>query len=149
MSYARVQNDRIVKHPFRVPDVLDRRHDLRGATFERLADFGIHEVVTVPKPADTATTTFDVSVELVSSEPVVVSQVWTERPKTQSELDGEARQANESTLQDRARAALAQNRDFLALDPPSNGQLRLQVDRLSRQMNGLIRLVVSEFDGTD
>lgn len=48
---------------------------------------GWFEVADTARPADTATTTFDRAVELVNGTPTVV---WTERAKTQVELDAQA-----------------------------------------------------------
>lgn len=98
MTYARIVDDELI-HPFRVPNVLDRIHDLRDADAGRLAEFGIYEVVEVPRPADTDTTTHDLTVEVVDGVP---SQVWTERLWTQDELAAiaarEARDARDTFL---------------------------------------------------
>lgn len=59
------------------------------------------------------------------------------------------RSANESTIRQRADAALQANRDFLALASPTNAQTLAQVKALTRQNNGLIRLILNRLDGTD
>lgn len=64
--------------------------DLRTLDPAGLAATGWAAVVEVPRPADTATTTTDLSYALISGAP---TQVWTERPWTQAELDQQARQA--------------------------------------------------------
>lgn len=56
---------------------------------------------------------------------------------------------NESTIRDRAGQALAANLTFLAAASPTNAQVVAQVKALTRQNNGLIRLVLNRFDGTD
>jgi len=56
---------------------------------------------------------------------------------------------NRSTLTDRAAQALAANRVYLGLASPSAAQQRTQLDRLTRQHNALIRLVLGLLDGTD
>lgn len=107
---------------------------------------GWFAVADTPRPADTATTTFDRSVELVDNTPTVV---WTERAKTQAELDAEANTTNRATIEDRARTALATNRTFLGLSSPTNAQNAAQIKALTRQMNGVIRLLLGQLDGTD
>lgn len=97
MTYALVDNP---DSPTVIQEVRGPRREetklLDGTTLRRPADgwtdlqlrrCGLLPVATVPKPADTATTTHDLTVELVSGVP---TQVWTERPKTQAELDAEA-----------------------------------------------------------
>ncbi len=50
----------------------------------------------------------------------------------------------------RLRAALGSNRTFLALDSPTNAQVVAQVRRLTRQMNGVVRLTLVDLgDGAD
>lgn len=56
---------------------------------------------------------------------------------------------NGDTLRQAARDALAANRAFLAVASPTNAQTLAQVRALTRQMNGLARLVINQLDGTD
>jgi hypothetical protein len=65
--------------------------------------------------------------------------------------DGEAasRNANALALRDRAAQALAANAAFLAADAPTNAQAVGQVQRLTRQVDALIRLVLGDFGSTD
>lgn len=56
---------------------------------------------------------------------------------------------NEATLRSRATDALATNRTFLALTSPTNAQVSAQVKALTKQNQGLIRLLLQRFDGTD
>lgn len=58
-------------------------------------------------------------------------------------------QDNEETIRAAAKDALAVNKAFVALASPSNAQVVAQVKAVSRQMNGLIRLVNNQLDGTD
>lgn len=51
-----------------------------------------------------------------------------------------------STLAGKARAALAANATFLALASPTNAQVVAQVQRLTRENNALIRLVVAALE---
>lgn len=93
MSTYALVTDGIIDHPYRVPSVLrtdDRDYDLRSLDPDLLAVHGIYEVVQVARPADTDTTTHDRTVELVDGVPTVV---WTQRAKTQAELDAEAEAA--------------------------------------------------------
>lgn len=55
---------------------------------------GYFAVTAVERPADTATTTFDLTVELIAGVP---TEVWTERAKTQEELDAEAAADRQAT----------------------------------------------------
>ena len=48
-----------------------------------------------------------------------------------------------------ARTALATNRTYVGLASPSNAQTVAQVKALSRQVNGLIRVLLGDFSGTD
>lgn len=48
-----------------------------------------------------------------------------------------------------ARSALAANRTYVALASPTTAQTTAQVKALSRQVNGLIRVLLASFDGTD
>ena len=59
-------------------------------------------------------------------------------------LDG-----NRVTLTERARTALAGNRDFLDLATPTNAQTLAQVRALTKQMNVVIRLIVGDLTSTD
>lgn len=56
---------------------------------------------------------------------------------------------NRTTLEQRAANALQTNRDFLALATPTNAQVVAQVKALTRQNNGIIRLLLGRLDGTD
>jgi len=57
--------------------------------------------------------------------------------------------SNEATIQDRAASALATNTAFLAIASPSNLQILNQLKAITRQNQGLIRLGLHKFDGTD
>lgn len=56
---------------------------------------------------------------------------------------------NESTIRAQAAQALATNRAFLAIATPTNAQTLAQVKALTRQTNGIIRLLLGALDGTD
>lgn len=107
---------------------------------------GYYPVTDVPRPADTATTTFDRSVTLVAGVPTVV---WTERPMTAPELANATANTNRATIQTQAATALDTNRTFLAIATPTNAQTLAQVKALTRQNNGIIRLLLNQLDGTN
>ena len=56
---------------------------------------------------------------------------------------------NAEVLRGRGRQALAGNRDYLALEPKTQADVVAQVAALTRQNNGLIRLALNIYDGTD
>lgn len=56
---------------------------------------------------------------------------------------------NGATLRDRAAQALAANATFLGLGAPSNAQVLAQVQRLTRECSGIIRLLLGQLDTTD
>lgn len=58
-------------------------------------------------------------------------------------------QVNRMTLEEQAAQALAGNRAFLAIASPSNAQVLAQTKALTRQNNGIIRLLLNLNDGTD
>jgi hypothetical protein len=68
-------------------------------------------------------------------------------PTPEERAAGEA--GNEVTVRDQASAALATNATFLGIASPTNAQTAAQVKALTRQVDGLIRLAVGRFDGTD
>lgn len=55
---------------------------------------------------------------------------------------------NAATLRSRALTALDANATFLALASPTNAQVVAQVQKLTRECNGLIRLALSQLDDT-
>jgi hypothetical protein len=61
----------------------------------------------------------------------------------------ESRNANEETLRSQALTALQTNRDFIALPSPTQAQTLAQVKALSRQSNGVIRMLLGQLDGTN
>lgn len=60
-----------------------------------------------------------------------------------------AEETNHRTLEQQAATAMETNRTFIALAPPTAAQVTAQVKALSRQNNGLIRIMLARFDGTD
>lgn len=72
-------------------------------------------------------------------------------PGLVSELQAlnETKASNESTLRAQAKAAYAGNKTFLDLQSPTNVQVLAQVKFLTRQMQGMIRLVNQEFDSVE
>jgi len=60
-----------------------------------------------------------------------------------------SRNANEETLRSQALQALQANRDFLAIASPTQAQTLAQVKALTRQSNGVIRMLLGQLDGTN
>lgn len=107
---------------------------------------GWYEVVETARPADDATTTYDRSITIQNGTPTVT---WTARPKTQAELDADTQNTNRATIQQQAATALDTNRTFLALASPTNAQTLAQVKALTRQNQGIIRLLLNQLDSTN
>jgi hypothetical protein len=63
---------------------------------------------------------------------------------TSATLD--ATSANARQIETASRSALAQNKAFLALASPTNADVLAQVKALTRQMNGVIRLLLGQLD---
>lgn len=57
-------------------------------------------------------------------------------------------QRNKATIEDQAATALGTNATFLAIASPTNAQIAAQVKALTRQNNGIIRLILNKLDGT-
>jgi hypothetical protein len=55
---------------------------------------------------------------------------------------------NQTTIRSRAQTALTTNATYLALASPSTAQTTAQVQALTRECNGLIRLLLDLFDST-
>ncbi len=77
--------------------------DLRGATDTKAAQAGWLPVVDTPRPADTATTTTDYSVTLVTGKPTVT---WTSRARTTDEISADARLDDLTARVERLEAAV-------------------------------------------
>lgn len=119
---------------------------------------GWFEVVDAPRPADTATTTFDRSVELIAGVPTVT---WTERAKTPTELDAEATAANSDTLRTQVRDSIATLRTSIdslqAITDKANNQINAadtkdvarEARRIARQVIALSRLLVGALESSD
>ncbi len=56
---------------------------------------------------------------------------------------------NRVTIEQQAITALNTNKTFLAIAAPTQAQTLAQVKMLTRQNNGIIRLILQRFDGTD
>ena len=116
-------------------------------TAVELAQCGWYTVRQTARPADTATATYDRSIVYVAGQGPV--ETWTQRLKTQAELDADAATANSATIRQQANTALDSNRTYLAIASPTNAQVVAQVRALTQQMNGVIRLVLGKLDGAN
>jgi hypothetical protein len=58
-------------------------------------------------------------------------------------------QANHQSIQRAAQTALNANRVFLALATPTQAQNLAHIQALTRQNQGIIRLLLQQFDGTN
>lgn len=74
---------------------------------------------------------------------------WTTWASVDDQAALESLAANRRAIHTAASKAFANNQTFLALTVPTNAQTLAQVKALTRQNNGLIRLLLQRFDGTD
>lgn len=112
--------------------------------------------VTTSKAIDLAQLSGEMSGAALSMSTVGGSSTIVGEAVTQAALDTAVtahvainRDGNRATLQQQAQAALAANRTFVAIASPTNAQVAAQVKALTRQNNGIIRLLLGQFDGTD
>lgn len=135
-----------------VPSNLVRRSDggkvlyWDGITDAELNACGWFRVTTTTRPADTATQIAVRSLTVVAGVP---TETWTMRSKTQAELDADRDATNKATIRQQADTALGNNRTYLAIASPTNAQVIAQVRALTQQMNGVIRLILGNFEGTN
>lgn len=161
MTYALV-TDNTIRSIGPLPKVAQRLDD---GTWRKLADdtteqqrCGYHEVVDIPRPDDTTTTTHDYSVELVDGTPTVV---WTPRPKTADELSAETEQANDATLRQQARSSIDTLRTSIDslkaitdkansdIGPRDTKDVARETRRVARQVLALSRLMLGALDNID
>jgi hypothetical protein len=64
-------------------------------------------------------------------------------------LPRDAADYNRDVIEERAVAALTNNIDYLAIASPTSAQAAAQIKDLTRQMNGIIRLLLNRLDSTD
>ena len=104
-------------------------------------------LIRTPRPADTATTTFD---RVLTVGPTSVSEGWAERPLTAEEATTRARSTRAEAIDGRVDAALTANLAWLGRTAaPTNALVLEHIDRLTRQVNGLIRHVFDRLDSTE
>lgn len=58
-------------------------------------------------------------------------------------------ETNAATIRTAAKGALTTNRAFLEANPTTVAPIAVQVKALTRQANGIIRLLLGQLDGTD
>lgn len=129
--------------------------DLSKATIEQVQLFTKAAPSTSPPPAILLSSdvynniSFDDidGVRYIGDYPLIVDRDQPRPPRvvvvdTQSILRKEAIVETQTALQERLRTALADNRVYLALTPPTQAQNARQINDLTRQMNYLVRLVL-------
>jgi hypothetical protein len=147
MSYALVKNN-VIQSEGGLPRSA-RRLDTQewvmglaaaGVTLQRAC--GYYEVVDTPRPADTATTTWDRSLVLETIRPTVR---WTERPYTQQELDNRASSINAADLHARLLQARQINKAHIDRGVTNTGaQVRDWTVVAAKQLNGIIAYLLGE-----
>jgi hypothetical protein len=143
--YAHITNNTIDTIG-RLPKAADANGQWLTLTADNAHLAGWFEVVDAARPADTDTTTHDRSVELVDGTPTVV---WTPRAWTTDEQTARTAKANGTTIRTQAEQAMVGNKTFLALASPTQAQTLAQVKALTKQNQGLIRLVLGKLDAVD
>jgi hypothetical protein len=145
-TYAIVEDGAIVRTGS-LPKAWRNHTGLQYATDEQLAAIGILPVVEVAQPADTATHTFERSIELVAGVPTVV---WTARAWTAEELAARTAATNDTAM----RAEVDQALDGLRAIINSSGtltaaQLSNAVRLLARVLLRLCRFQLGKLDAVD
>ena len=112
-----------------------------GWTPELAALCGFVVVVETVAPVATAAQVVESAVTLPGGVP---TRTWSVRAKTPDEVDADTREANRSTIETRARNAITTNAAFLAIGAPTNAQVVAQTKALTRQVNALLRLQLSD-----
>lgn len=122
--YAYTPDGQTVTAPVALPtnavklgsDPIEYVTGLASASADNLALCGYYLVVETTRPADDATTTYDLSYVYDSG---TVTQTWTARAKTQAELDADTQAANQSLIETAMDAALAQLTTYINASPPT------------------------------
>lgn len=101
------------------------------------APVSLGEIVATPLPAGLT--------DLVLSDPDAAglrngTKVWNSTTHACDDAPPNLTEAQRAALYAKAQPALDSNATFLAIASPSNAQVLLQVQRLTRQVDGLIRL---------
>lgn len=151
MTYAKVENGQVTE-PVTLPDGA-RRLDtgqwvlgLPTAPVDVQQAAGYYEVVETEPTVGDAT---HVPVRTVSLVAGVPTEVWTTRVKTAPELAQDLRNDNMQALITKGRAAFAANTTFLAIASPTAAQVRDQVQLLTREMNGMFKMVLARYGQGD
>jgi hypothetical protein len=136
--------------------VIQRVAPLRNASLEIQQACGWHAITDTPRPADTASHTFDASVVLVAGVP---TRLWQTRPWTPAELAMRAAGANDLTIREQAEQALTTLQQQIDAAPvtfttlaqaqTAMRQLQQAVQFQARVNRRLIRLILGKLDGTD
>ncbi|HET7741056.1 MAG TPA: hypothetical protein VFL67_10445 [Mycobacterium sp.] len=119
--------------------------DLRDLSPSVLATNGWYPVLLAQRPVDDATTTYD-PVHAFSVDQI--TQSWVARPKTAAEIAADTALTNRATIEAQAATALSTNATFLAIASPTAAQVATQTKALTRQSNGVIRLLLNRLEAT-
>lgn len=104
-------------------------------------------LIRAPRPADTATTTFDRAFTVGSS---AVQETWVERTMTAEEQQQADRLLHSTEIDSKVDAAITANIAWLNRPgAPNNQQVLGHIDRLTRQVNGLLRETFRRLDSTN
>jgi hypothetical protein len=106
---------------------------------------GWYEVTDTPRPADTATDTFDRTLELVGTTPTVV---WVQRPKTAEELTAATEATNQATIQTNLEQDLAAMQATIdATNASINSNVAPHVKAIARAIRRLTRTALGDYSG--
>lgn len=154
MAYALVVGGTIqaVRNPGRVETIIGGVDAGRllsappetGWTDALAARVGFLPITEVAKPADDSTHTYDSSVSLNAGVP---TRTWTQRLKTQAELDADTETVNQADVRAKFAQARTANNNWLAIASPTNAQAIAYLDTVAKEFNGLIVLMEAFFFG--
>jgi hypothetical protein len=151
MTYAFV-SEGTVTEPVTVPSSA-RRLDteqwvlgLPGAPSDVQEACGYYQVDETTPTVATPTHVPVRTVALVAGRP---AEQWSLRARTTAELEQQTRDDNMTALVAKGRQAFTGNQTFLGIGSPTAAQVRDQVQLLTREMNGTLKLLLARFGQID